>query len=229
MPSARPPTRSPTGSRRGDDTRPRRRSAPQPMRPHPCSARVRRITARPHRHPATAPATTARRRRQFPRGWWPRLSRSPRPRGSPRPNPRRCRRRAHSCRTPIAATALQGRGHRVADALAGLLSDSQHRCHRIRYRSRVGDRGQLENPYPVDEFVGQLRGDIQREPGLTNSTDADQRHQPMRTHRGLDLGDLGIAAYQVRDRRTQVAGIRGDSPQWRKLRSAVPMREVETP
>ena len=42
----------------------------------------------------------------------------------------------------------------------------------------------------VDEFVGQLRGDIQRKPGLTNSTDANQCHQPMRTHGGLDVGDL---------------------------------------
>ena len=43
-------------------------------------------------------------------------------------------------------------------------------------------------------------------------------HQPMRMHGRLDIGDLGIAAYQASDRRTQIPRIRVHSTQWRKVR-----------
>ena len=43
--------------------------------------------------------------------------------------------------------ALQGGGHALGHAPAGLLGDAQHRGHRVGHRSRIGDRGQLEKPY----------------------------------------------------------------------------------
>ena len=78
-PSARPPTRWPTGSRRGGGRSPPPRP---PRRPWPSRSaaphcgRVRRTGSPrpsrfPRRRPARAPATTARRRPPILRGWWP--------------------------------------------------------------------------------------------------------------------------------------------------------------
>ena len=81
------------------------------------------------------------------------------------------------------------------------------------------DRRQFENPDTVGEFIGQSRRDFQRQPGLADSADPGQRHQPMRPHRGRDLGDLGLAPNQARGRRTQVSRPRIQCPQRRKLQA----------
>jgi hypothetical protein len=44
------------------------------------------------------------------------------------------------------------------------LGDTQDRGHRVGYCRRIGDCGQLENPYPVREFIGNPGGDFQRQP-----------------------------------------------------------------
>jgi hypothetical protein len=75
-------------------------------------------------------------------------------------------------------TALQCGRHRLGDALAGLLSDAEHSRHRIRHRRRISHCRQFENPYPVREFGGQLRGDSHCQPGLSDPADTGQRDQP---------------------------------------------------
>ncbi len=49
--------------------------------------------------------------------------------------------------------ALQGGGHALGYALAGLLGDAQHRGHRVGHRRRIGDRGQFEKPDAVGKFI----------------------------------------------------------------------------
>ena len=66
-----------------------------------------------------------------------------------------------------------------AHALPRLLGDAQHGRHRIRHRTRISQRGKLENPYPVDKFVDQPRRDFHRKARLADATDAGQRHEPM--------------------------------------------------
>jgi hypothetical protein len=76
-PSARPPTRSPTGSRPGADRSPPPRSPRQISRSAaPRYGRVRRTMSLrpsrfPHPRPARAPAPPARRPLPALRGWWP--------------------------------------------------------------------------------------------------------------------------------------------------------------
>ena len=114
--------------------------------------------------------------------------------------------------------ALQRGGHALGHAAAGLLGDAQHRGHRVGHRSRIGDRGQLEKPDPVGEFIGQPPGDFQRQPGLADPAHPGQRDQPMSLHRGVHLGDLGLAPNEARGRRAQVPRTRIQRPQGREVR-----------
>jgi len=41
--------------------------------------------------------------------------------------------------------------------------------------------------------------------------------------------EVGVAAYQARDRRTQISGIRVDSTQWRKVRAQSGCSDLEHP
>ena len=80
-------------------------------------------------------------------------------------------------------SALQRGGHRLAHALARLLGDAQHRRHRVGHRRRIGDRGQLEKPDPVGEFIGQPRRDLQSpggscRPRLPRSTSPTDEPSP---------------------------------------------------
>ena len=51
----------------------------------------------------------------------------------------------------------------------------------------------------------------------------------MRAQGRLKIGDLGVAAYQARDRRTQISGVRVDSTQWRKVRRQTRRTHLEHP
>ena len=51
----------------------------------------------------------------------------------------------------------------------------------------------------------------------------------MRAQGRLKIGDLGVAADQARDRRTQISGIRVDSTQWRKVRAQTRRTDLEHP
>ena len=105
--------------------------------------------------------------------------------------------------------ALQRGGHRLADALARLLGDAQHRRHRIGHRSRISDRRQLENPDTVEKFVGQLRRDFQRQPGLADSTHARSMSPTDASAAPLaDSATSDVAPDEARDRRPQVSRIR---------------------
>jgi hypothetical protein len=78
--------------------------------------------------------------------------------------------------------------------------------HRIGHSRRIGDRGQLENPYTVRESIDQTRRYLSRKPRLADPAHPGQRHQPMISQLRLDLGDLGLAADQAGCRGPQVPG-----------------------
>ena len=107
-------------------------------------------------------------------------------------------------------SALQRGGHTVGQALARLLCDAQHGRHRVGHRRRIGDGGQFENPDPVGEFLDQMRRDLQCEAGLAHSAHPGQGHQPMPPHRGLHLGQLGLAPDEAGG--LAVAGSRASDP-----------------
>ena len=125
--------------------------------------------------------------------------------------------------------ALQGGGHTPGHAAAGLLGDAQHRGHRVRHRSGIGDRGQLEKPYPVREFVYQPPRHFQRQPGLADPAHPGQRDQPMSLHRGLHLAGLRIAPDEARRRGPQVPQTRIQRPQGRELRAQPCCSDLEHP
>jgi hypothetical protein len=112
---------------------------------------------------------------------------------------------------------LQRGSHTVGQALSRLLDDAQRRRHRIGHRRRIGHRGQFEKPDPVGELVGQLRCELHRQAGLADPTHPGQSHQAMSLHRGLNLGDLGLAPDKARSRRPQIARTRIERPQCRKV------------
>ena len=202
-PSARPPTRWPAVSRRGvgRSPPPRRPHQPWPSRSaRQHCGRVRQTGPPPQSRcppapPARAPATTARRRPPVLRGWSPRTV-----------TVAECARIASTrSRRSVAHVlavvehqqphpALQRGGHTLAHGLARLLGDAQHRGHRIGHRRRISDRGQLENPDPVGELIGQPRRNFGRQAGLADPAHPGQRHQPMSLDRRLHLGQLRTRA-----------------------------------
>ena len=221
-PSARPPARWPTGSRRGAGRSPPPRPPHQRRPPRSAAKRLERVRRTrpprqsrcPRRRPARAPATAARRRLRVLRGWWPRswyvaeAARMASIRSAAASST--CSQLSNtSSRTLPSNAAATALGH----ALAGLLGDAQHRGHRVGHRRRIGDRGQLEKPDPVGKFIGQPRRDLQRQPGLADPTHPGQRDQPMSLHRGLQLADLGLAPDEARGRRPQVPRTRIQRPQ----------------
>ena len=95
--------------------------------------------------------------------------------------------------------ALQRGRHGLAHCLAWLLRDAEHRRHRVGYRCRIDHRCQLENPNAVWEFIGQNRGNLESQPGFTDSTHSRERDQPLRSHRRRDPVDVGVATGQPAD------------------------------
>ncbi len=87
-------------------------------------------------------------------------------------------------------SALQCGGHTLGDGLARLLSDIEHRGHRVGHRRRVGHCGQLEKLDAVRKFIGQPPCDLRGQPGLANAAHPGQGDQPMCPQRRLDLGHL---------------------------------------
>ena len=79
--------------------------------------------------------------------------------------------------------ALQRGGHTLSHGLTRLLSDTQHRCHRVGHRRRISDRGQLENPDTVRKLIGQARRNFGRQAGLADPAHPGQRHQSMSLQR----------------------------------------------
>jgi hypothetical protein len=133
-PSARPPARWPTGSRRGAGSSPHRGGLGRPWPPRSARQRCGRVRQTgssprsrcPHAPPARAPATTARRRPPILRGW------------SQNPHGRRVRqKRLDQIRRSVGHvlavvenqqpdSAFQCGGHTVIQALPRLLGDAQH-------------------------------------------------------------------------------------------------------
>ena len=66
---------------------------------------------------------------------------------------------------------------RSKDRLAGLFAQAQHLGHRPRYQRRIGQRGQLRQPYPIRLLLHHFARRGQRQPGLAHPAGADQRHQ----------------------------------------------------
>ncbi len=119
-------------------------------------------------------------------------------------------------------SALQRGGHRLTHCPARLLGDAQHCRYRVGHRRRIGDRGQLEKPHPVREFVDQPPRGFQRQPGLADPAHPGQRHQPMSLHRGVHLAGLGLAPDETRRRSPQVAWACVQRPQrWKVCEQAL--------
>ena len=103
--------------------------------------------------------------------------------------------------------ALQRSGHRLTHGLARLLSDAQHRRHRVGHRRRIGDRSQCEKPNAVGELIGQLRGDFGCQAGLANPAHTGQRHKPMSVDRRLHLVEFGLTSDEAAGGRPQIPGL----------------------
>ena len=104
-----------------------------------------------------------------------------------------------------ALAPLQRRGHAVGHTQSRLLRDAEDRGHRLRHRGRIAHGGQFDDPHPVGEAVGQPGRDLQRESGLADAADADQRHQPMRFQRRLQVGQFSLASHEAGGGRAQVS------------------------
>jgi hypothetical protein len=115
--------------------------------------------------------------------------------------------------------ALQGGGHALGHGLAGLLGDAQHRGHRVGHRRGIGDRGQLEKPHPVREFVDQPPRHFGRQARLADPAHPGQRHQPMSLDRRLHLVEFGLTSDEAADRRPQIPRTAIQCPQRRKVRA----------
>ena len=128
------------------------------------------------------------------------------------------RRRAHNCRTHRSRTRPSN-----ADAtdsvtlLPGCWVMPRAGGDRVRHRRRIRHRSELENPYPVRKFMRKLRRDFQCQPRLADATDTGQCDQPTRPNRGRDIRDLYLTPDATGHRRPQVARIRIERPQWRKV------------
>ena len=217
MPSARPPTRWPTGSRRGDDKRPPRRSASSSQRDarsHALGAfdeqyRCDGRTDVQRRHPpqllvadADSLATGGQE-----------SSRSPRLRGSPRPGPRRLsttcsqlsntksRDRPSRAEATESLTVLPGcwvipnTAATASGTAAGSATAANSKTH-TPSRNSSANRAATSNASRV----------LPTPPTPVNVTSRCDRTA------ACDLGNLRFAADQARDRRTQVAGIRRRLP-----------------
>ncbi len=123
--------------------------------------------------------------------------------------------------------ALQGGGHALGYAPAGLLGDAQHRGHRVGHRRRIGDRSQFEKPDAVGKFVAEPRRDFGCQTGLADPAHPSQRQQPMSLHRGLQLGDLGLAPDEARGRSPQVPRTCIQRPQGWELRAQAVCLDLE--
>ena len=100
--------------------------------------------------------------------------------------------------------ALQRGGHTLSHGLTRLLGDAQHRCYRVGHRRRISHRSQLENPHPVGEVIGQLRGDFGGQAGLAHPAHSGQRHKPMSLQRRLHLVEFGLTPDEAAGGRPQV-------------------------
>jgi hypothetical protein len=107
----------------------------------------------------------------------------------------------------------------LSATFAGLLGDAQHCGHRVWYCCRICDSGQVEKPDTVWELIGQTRGDLGREASLADPAHPGQRDQPMRLHRVLQLGGLGLPPDEARGLRPQIPRRHIDCPQRRKVRA----------
>ena len=125
--------------------------------------------------------------------------------------------------------ALQGGGHALGHAEAGLLGDAQHRGHRVGHRSGIVDRGQLEKPHPVGKLIDQPPRDFERQPGLADPTHPGQRDQPMTLHRGLHLAGLDLTSDEACGHGPQVPRTRIQRPQRRKVGAQAIRLDLEHP
>ena len=116
-------------------------------------------------------------------------------------------------------SALQGGGHALGHAAAGLLGDAQHRRHCVGHRRRIGVCGQFEKPNTIWKFIVQTFCYFERQPGLADPAHPGQRHQSMSLHRGVHLADLGLAPDEAGGRSPQVPRTRIQRPRGRELRA----------
>ena len=109
---------------------------------------------------------------------------------------------------------------RVDDALghrpARSGRDPEDRRHGVGHGRGIADRRQLDHPDAVGELVGQLGGDLHREPGLADPARTGEGHEPVRLHELADLLHLHLAADEARDLHRQVPGGRVQRPQRRE-------------
>jgi hypothetical protein len=81
---------------------------------------------------------------------------------------------------------LEGRARRAA----GLFALPERRSDRLRNKGRIGQRSQLDQPDPVGVALQDVRGYLERQPGLAGPTGSDDRQQRRGPEQALDLGHL---------------------------------------
>ena len=126
-------------------------------------------------------------------------------------------------------SALQRGGDTLAHGFARLLGDAQHRRHRVGHRRRISHSGQFEQPDAVGKFIGQTSPRPPGPTGLADPAHPGQRHQPVRSERRLDLGDLRLAPDETGGRTPQVSRTCIERPQRRKIRAQTLRSDLEHP
>ena len=113
-------------------------------------------------------------------------------------------------------------GDRVCDGVdqrhVALRRDPQHRREGRGHGARVTDSGQLDDPNPVVELLGELGTDLNRQAGLADTTDAGQRDQTLGPHQFGDIVDLGVTPDKGAGLAREVAGEVIDAAQHGELR-----------
>ena len=114
-------------------------------------------------------------------------------------------------------SAFQCRGHALCHAEPVLLSYAEDGRDGLRYRRRVGNGGQLDNPHPVDKVVGQSRSDLECKTRLSYPTDPGQCHKLVCFDDLCQLGEFELPADEGGVTRPEVTWCGIDRLQWREL------------
>src|SRR2546428_3277950 len=82
---------------------------------------------------------------------------------------------------------------------AWLLSYAERGRHLPRNERRVGDRREFDKPDAVFEIVEHVSCKLQRQSRLACAARSGEGHEPLRTHDPRQLGQLSLAADELRE------------------------------
>jgi hypothetical protein len=127
------------------------------------------------------------------------------------------------------APGLEMIGERLRELRAGSLLNAQHLGDRARDEKRIRDRRELDEPHAIGIGVVGVGRRLQREPGLADAADADQREQPASCQEPLDLGGFLVATDERRDLLREVVGRPFERAQRGKVGPELRMHELIDP